>query len=250
MTLEALRERHPALSIEKLHAGYSASNVLTDVSLTIQRGEWYALLGPNGSGKTTLISCVASILTPRSGTITINGHLLSRAATEHVPQRLGKPKSEQRAAKQQLGFASAPDRLPKLLTGRQCLEIYAAAKGLSSIDDEILKLSDDLNYTQMLDIFVEASSLGTRQKLSILLALLGEPALVVLDEAFNGLDARSSAVVKDHLQARVSAKRCGILLATHATDIVAAYATHAGLLTEGRLESIIPSRVTETLRPR
>lgn len=230
----------PALSITGLHAGYSAANVLTDINLTIQRGEWFALLGPNGSGKTTLISCVGGMLTPRSGTLSINGHTLvtSRRTPEGERDLLkaGPRDGRPREAKRYLGFASAPERLPKLLTSRQCLEIYAAAKDLRSIDAEILKLSDDLNFTPMLDVFVEACSLGTRQKLAVLLALLGEPALIVLDEAFNGLDAKSSLVLKTHLQARMAAKRCGLLLATHATDIVADYATRAGLLNEGRLE--------------
>jgi ABC-2 type transport system ATP-binding protein len=223
-----------ALEVTSVNAGYTTQDVLTDVSVRIQRGEWFALLGPNGSGKTTLIHCIGGMLRPRKGTVSIGGRSL---------------KNEPREAKRHLGFASAPERMPKLLTGRQCLEIYAAAKELRSIDAEVLALAEELQFTPMLDAFVDAYSLGTRQKLAILLALLGEPTLVVLDEAFNGLDVRSSLVVKNHLQARVAAGRCGLLLATHATDIVATYATHAGLLEEGRLVSVTPSRVTETLRP-
>jgi ABC-2 type transport system ATP-binding protein len=65
--------------------------------------------------------------------------------------------------------------------------------------------------------------------------LLGEPALVVLDEAFNGLDPGSALVVKRHLQQRLAANRCGVLLATHSLDIVEHYADKAALLLDGRI---------------
>jgi ABC-type multidrug transport system ATPase subunit len=87
----------------------------------------------------------------------------------------------------------------------------------------------------MLDLFVESCSLGTKQKLAVLLALLGEPQLILLDEAFNGLDPASSLVLKRHLRKRVSDGRCGVVLATHALDIVERYADRAALLLNGGL---------------
>ena len=59
-----------------------------------------------------------------------------------------------------------------------CLEVYAAAKGLTSIDAEVLQLADELRFTPMLDLFVDTCSLGTRQKLAVLCGLLGSPGLV------------------------------------------------------------------------
>jgi ABC-2 type transport system ATP-binding protein len=134
-----------------------------------------------------------------------------------------------------VGYACAPERLPSLLTGRQCLEIYAAAKGLTSIGEEVLQLADSFQYRVMLDRFVESYSLGTKQKLAVLLALLGEPELIVLDEAFNGLDPASSLALKHFLRERVSQGTCSVLLATHALDIVERYADRAALLLEGRI---------------
>jgi ABC-2 type transport system ATP-binding protein len=87
----------------------------------------------------------------------------------------------------------------------------------------------------MLDRFVGAYSLGTRQKLAVLLALLGEPQLLVLDEAFNGLDPASALALKHFLRDRVAAGKCSVLLATHALDIVERYADRAALLLHGRI---------------
>jgi ABC-2 type transport system ATP-binding protein len=209
-----------ALSVERLHAGYEKHRVLIDVNLTVARGEWVALLGPNASGKTTLLHCVVGIMTPASGSIAVCGHSL---------------RDDSSRAKSLLGFACAPERLPGLLTGRQCLEVYAAAKGLSAIGVDVLQLAERFQYMSMLDRFVEAYSLGTRQKLAVLLALLGEPRLVVLDEAFNGLDPASALALKHFLRERVSEGKCSVLLATHALDIVERYADRAALLLNGRI---------------
>jgi ABC-2 type transport system ATP-binding protein len=210
----------PVLQVGALHAGYDKLVVLSGLDLEISRGEWLALLGPNGSGKTTLLHCIAGMLAPAAGSISICGQSLHRDAM---------------AAKRRLGFGCAPERLPALLTGRQCLEVYAAAKSLAAIDAGVLELAEQFAFTGMLDRFVGAYSLGTRQKLAVLLALLGEPALVVLDEAFNGLDPASALVLKRHLRARVSAGRCGVLLATHALDVVERYSDRAALLLGGRI---------------
>jgi ABC-2 type transport system ATP-binding protein len=208
------------LRVEDVHAGYGKRVVLSGVDLEIARGEWLALLGPNASGKTTLLHCSAGMLLATAGRIAICGHSLRAHAMR---------------AKSQLGFGCAPERLPDLLTGRQCLQIYAAAKGLTAIDAEVLSLAEEFAFSPLLDGFVGSYSLGTRQKLAVLLALLGEPALVLLDEPFNGLDPASALVLKRHLRARVSAGRCGVLIATHALDVVERYSDRALLLLDGRI---------------
>jgi ABC-2 type transport system ATP-binding protein len=210
----------PTLVIQQLHAAYAKQPVLQGIDLVVARGEWCALLGPNASGKTTLLHCIAGMIAPTAGVVSIAGCSLGE---------------DPRQARRQLGFACAPERLPGLLTGRQCLEVYAAAKGLKSIDAEVLHLAEELRYTPMLDLFVDTCSLGTRQKLAVLCALLGEPALVLLDEAFNGLDPASALTLKRHLRARVATGRCSVLLATHDLDIVEHHADRAALLLHGRI---------------
>jgi ABC-2 type transport system ATP-binding protein len=209
-----------ALEIRDVHARYGKLEVLRGVSLQLRTGQWFCLLGPNGVGKSTLLHCVAGRIVPSAGDILVCGHSVHMQPVD---------------AKRKLGFGCAPEQLPALLTGRQCLEVYANAKGLERIDPEVVELGEALKFSGYLDRFVDTYSLGTRQKLCVLLALLGEPALIVLDEAFNGLDPGSALIVKRHLQQRLAANRCGVLLATHSLDIVEHYADKAALLLDGRI---------------
>lgn len=223
----------PVLRITGLTAGYAAQPVLKDVNLSAPAGEWLAMLGPNGSGKSTLLYCVAGMLQPTAGEVELCGVSVTRDA---------------RAAKRSLGFACAPERLPGLLTGRQCLEVYAAAKGLRQIDADVLELVERFAFTPLLDQFVDTYSLGTRQKLAVLLALLGAPRLIVLDEAFNGLDPASAKTLKRYLRGLVESRRASVLLATHALDVVQRYADRAALLLSGRIVKVWSTAEMAALR--
>ena len=207
-----------ALHMNDVHASYGQHRVLRGVTLHIEAGEWFCLLGPNGAGKSTLLHCISTQVEPTSGNVVI--------AEASV-------KSEPEIAKRALGFAAKPEALPALLTGRECLQIYAYAKGLSMIDAHVLELSDRFAFTKFVDRCVDTYSLGTRQKLCVLLALIGQPRLIVLDEAFNGLDPSSSLILKRHLRERIERDQCSVMLATHSIDIVEHYADRAALLIDG-----------------
>ena len=208
-----------ALQIDALVAGYGERRVLAGLDLSVARGQWLAVVGANGSGKSTLLDVVSGRHALQSGSIHIDGRALQADAI---------------AAKARLGYAVSADALPAVLSGRQCLAIHAQAKQVA-IDDETLQLATALRLASRLDEPVSLYSYGTRQKLGVLLALLGEPALIVLDESFNGLDPASGLTLKRHLRERVDAGRCGIVLATHALDIVERWCDRAVLLDEGRL---------------
>ena len=185
----------PCLELRHLQAAYGERVVLDDISLTLAKGEWFVLLGPNGCGKSTLLDCVAGRKTPSAGSIEICGHSLTNDSV---------------AAKMRMGYGCAPEVLPPLLTARQCLEIHAAAKRLSSVGEDLLELADELRFTPYWNSFVDILSLDW-QKLAVLLALVGDPKLILLDEAFNGLDPESAQILKRSWTApgsSVAAPRC------------------------------------------
>ena len=210
------------LEVDALHAGYGSHEILKGVSLRLRAGEWFCLLGPNGSGKSTLLHSIGGRVVPTQGCISVCGHSIT---------------AQPLLARRSLGFGCATEQLPGLLTGRQCLEVYALAKQVDEIDPPVMELAQRLGFVKFIDRFVDTYSLGTRQKLCVLLALLGRPALIVLDEAFNGLDPASALVLKQYLQQRLATGECAVLLATHSLDIVEHYADHAALLLAGTIVS-------------
>lgn len=221
------------LNLHGVRAGYAGREVLLGIDLQVMRGEWVALLGANGSGKSSLLDTCVGRLGPSAGSVRIGTHSIADAAIE---------------AKRMLGYAIAPERLPSLLTARECFVVQAAAKSLPGVDAEVLDLAAALRLTPWLDDAVALMSYGTRQKLGVLLALLGEPALVVLDETFNGLDPASGLLLKRHLRERVDARRCGVLLATHALDIAEHWADRVALLHDGRIAYTWNREALQTLR--
>jgi len=113
---------------------------------------------------------------------------------------------------------------------------------------DLLALAEELRFTPYLESFVDTLSLGTRQKLAVLLALVGDPPLIVLDEAFNGLDPASALVLKRHLRARIQRRGGALLLATHSLDIVEHYADRAAVLIDGKLKHEWPKQELQRLR--
>lgn len=208
------------LQTQRLHVAFGDNAVLRGVDLRIVQGEWVALIGPNGSGKTTLLRALVGMASLSAGTVSIDGHDLA---------------VESRAAKAAVGFAIDPERLPGLLTGRECLALFAGARGLPEVPRSTVSLAETLALAPVLDRRVENYSLGMKQKLGILLGLIGEPPLLLLDEPFNGLDPRSALVFKQHLTTLVGRGDAGVLLATHSLDIAERHATRVILLMDGRV---------------
>ena len=214
------RMTDPALSVCGVRAGYAQRVVLHDIDIVVARGEWVALLGANGSGKSSLLDCCVGRLAPVAGDVRVAGCSMI---------------ADPIAAKRRLGYAIAPERLPTLLTVRQCLNVQAAAKQLDAIDRDVFDLADALRLSSRLDDAIEQLSYGTRQKLGVVLALVGAPDLIVMDETFNGLDPASSLVLKRSLRERVDQQRTGVLLATHALDIATHWTDRVVMLHEGRV---------------
>jgi ABC-2 type transport system ATP-binding protein len=209
-----------ALELDAIDLSYGKRTVVSAASLSLRQGQWIALVGPNASGKTTLLRCAAGRLPPARGTVRIAGQPLYSAAEpgSALP-----------------GYATAPEELPPFLSVRQSLEIYASANGIEAVPEHSMALCRDLGLGACEHELIRHLSLGTRQKLAVVLALLTGPALLLLDEVFNGLDVRSALTLKRHLRERVERQGMSILLATHALDVVMDYCDGLVLMDAGRL---------------
>ncbi len=209
----------PAIDIAGLGIALGGHRVLHDIHLQFAAGDFVALVGPNGAGKSTLLRCCAGTLPGATGTVRIAGHDLARDTV---------------AARAQLGMSVDPTALPPLLTGHEALALWARGRGLDAVPPATLALAEAWRLGPMLPRYIDHYSLGTRQKLGILLGLMDAPPVLLLDEPLNGLDPRSALALKVELQRRADGGAC-IVLATHALEAAERFVNRAMLLVDGRV---------------
>jgi ABC-2 type transport system ATP-binding protein len=208
------------LQVKGLSLSYGVRPVLRGVELALDAGELVGLIGPNGSGKSSLMRACAGLLPISAGSVQVDGFDVGR---------------EPLAARRCFGYAVEPERLPPALRGRQCVELVVNARGLDdhSLRDA-LRLCGDLGLTPWIEQEVAEYSLGTRQKLAVVLALVGAPTLLLLDEVLNGLDPLAAFALKQELRRRADAG-AAVLLATHGLEVAERFLDRAVLLLDGRI---------------
>ena len=172
-----------AIEINQLSKSYGTHNVLNDIDLAVNAGEYIGLVGVNGSGKTTLMKCMLDFCAISSGTIRLFGK-------EHTNI----------AAREQLVFLPEKFMPPYYLTGMNFLDYMARLNGtISNVGriDELLKV---LDFDQSaLSKPVRQYSKGMAQKLGLIACLQSDKALFLFDEPMSGLDPKARAYLKQHL---------------------------------------------------
>ncbi len=201
----------------------TAMHALAGVDLTVQRGEIVGLLGPNGSGKSTLLRCASGLLTPTSGTVRVDGQDPARVHT---------------TLRGHIGLVVRDDRsFNHRLTGRQNLAFFAALQGVprDRVEARCRHLLTSLHLTSVADRPFRFYSSGMKQRLSVARALLGEPSLLLMDEATAGLDPGKRSAFYDLLQKLIRERDIGVLYATHDLTEAQYLCTRVALLDEGRM---------------
>jgi ABC-2 type transport system ATP-binding protein len=210
----------PAVEAVGLSRSYGERHALTDVSLTIGKGEIFALLGPNGGGKTTLFRILATLLPQSSGAFTIDG--LS-------------PEKDLRALRRRIGVVFQSPSIDRKLTVRENLLYGGALHGLSggSLRTAADALLDRFGIADRAREKVERLSGGLMRRVEIAKALLHAPSILLLDEPSTGLDpgARRELGV---LLAELAAGGTTVLSTTHLFEEADA-AHRIGILDRGRL---------------
>ncbi|MBE9205321.1 ABC transporter ATP-binding protein [Nostoc sp. LEGE 06077] len=206
------------LTIKNLNKSYSKRQVLQDLSLHIEPGEIYGLLGANGAGKTTTINIICNLLKADSGDVTINHQ----------------PSSD--AAKKIIGIAPQENLLYKTLTCEENLKFFADIYGL---DRKIRQqqIETTLAAVNLLDRAkspVETLSGGMQRRLNIAVALVHQPKLVILDEPTTGLDIESRYEVWELIR-QLSNQGITILLTTHLLDEAERLCNKIGILKNGHI---------------
>ena len=171
------RRLTPVLRIESLQRHFDSHVVLDGIDLEATAGERVAILGPNGSGKTTLLRCIAGTLTATAGSIRVAGH--SAGSIE---------------ARQLTGASLSQERSFYLrLSGRENLLLFARLNGLGkrAAGARVDELAEELELEELLAQRADRCSSGQLQQLAFARALVGDPALVLLDEPTRSLDVEA-----------------------------------------------------------
>ncbi|HVU27717.1 MAG TPA: ABC transporter ATP-binding protein [Verrucomicrobiae bacterium] len=214
------------LMIELVHLkkNFGALAAVNDITLTIPRGEFFAMLGPNAAGKTTTLKIIAGLMKPTSGNARVCGFDVQTQPLE---------------ARKRIAYV--PD-FPFLYDKLTAWEFFRFTGQLFQMSDAKIEAgAKDLIIRFHLDEFVnrplESLSHGTRQRVAIVSALLHEPEVFVIDEPMVGLDPQHARVVKDVLKER-SLKGMTILVSTHQLGIAEEMADRIGIIFGGKLIAV------------
>jgi heme exporter protein A len=206
----------PVVAATGLAKRFGALQALTDVSLAVERGRVLAVLGPNGAGKSTLLRLLAGLAQPSAGTLVYEDGAAPRRARGRV------------------GYIGHATFLYPALTARENLLFAARLHGVAKPRERADELLAELDLAGVADRAAGSFSRGLAQRLSIARALVHDPALLLLDEPFTGLDPVSA----DRLAQRIGALRAAgraLVLVTHELARAAALADCAIVLVDGRV---------------
>lgn len=202
------------LKIENLTKQYGRITAVKNLSLEVQRGNVFGILGPNGSGKTTTLGILLDVIKKTSGSFSWFG----QPPTKEMRKRIG-------------AILETPIFYPYLSAVKN-LEIVAEIKGapVDRIDPVLRKVE---LYERRHDKF-RTYSLGMKQRLSIASALLCDPEVMILDEPTNGLDPQGIAEIRELIK-QIAREGKTIILASHLLDEVQKVCTHFCVLKRGSL---------------
>jgi len=201
---------------------YGSVNALAGLDLKLMPGEIYGLLGPNGAGKSTLIKIIAGLVEPTSGSVAVLGH---DSATDPV------------WVKSKIGYVSENSMLYESLSPRDFFEFVASIRKIDQkvANEKVGRLAPAFGLEPFYDSPIATLSMGTRQKVSIVAALLHEPSLLLLDEPLNGLDAKASRIVKDIISLHARRSNGAVLFSTHIMEVAEQVCDRIGIIYSGKI---------------
>ena len=206
----------PAILAEGLAKSYRRTTAVADVSLRVEAGETFGILGANGAGKTTTVEMIAGLRAPDSGSVRVLGL---------------DPRHDRARLRQVLGVQLQHAYLHGALRVSELLDLYRSFYPDPHTSAELLELVD-LGEERRTPF--EKLSGGQQQRLSIALALVGRPRVVILDELTTGLDPRARRRMWRTVE-RLKQEGVTILLVSHAMEEVERLCDRVALLDAGRV---------------
>jgi ABC-2 type transport system ATP-binding protein len=217
------------LEVRDLTKRYGGLVALHGASFQVRPGEIVGYLGPNGSGKSTTVNIVTGLLEPSSGWVSLNGARLDEDPVEY---------------KRPIGYVPEEPYLYTHLTAAEYLRLVGRLRGLPAplLERRIAALLELLQLEEARFKMMRAFSKGMRQRVLLAAALLHDPALLVLDEPFSGLDVNAGLLFRTLLTLLAEEGRM-VLFSTHRFDMVEKLCSRVVMLSHGRI--VAEARVDE-----
>jgi ABC-2 type transport system ATP-binding protein len=208
------------ISTEHLWHSYDTKPAVCDLNLRVDPGEILGFLGPNGAGKSTTVKILTGLIRPTSGRARVAGFDVVEQPVE---------------AKGRLGYVPEQPVLYESLTAHEFLEVISCLHHLdpavaATRRDELLEL---LGLGDARNQRLNSFSKGMKQKVVLAAALIHRPAVLILDEPLDGLDANSARVVKELLRT-LAAQGCSILFCSHILEVVERVCTRILVINKGQ----------------
>jgi len=212
------------LNLSSVAKSYGALTALDDVSLNINRGEFFGLLGPNGAGKSTAMSLIAGLRSPDSGTLTLDGQPLTSASS---------------VARLSLGLVPQHIALYPELSADENLRIFGSLYRLAGADLRV-RIDAALEAVQLTDRRrdpVKTFSGGMQRRLNLVAALLHRPKLLLCDEPTVGIDPQSRNAIFEYLE-RLNREGLTIIYSTHYMEEATRLCSRIGIIDHGKLHAL------------
>jgi len=209
--------------ITKVYQG-GVTGALNGVSLTVEEGEFTAVMGPSGSGKSTLLNLIAGLDRPSSGSVIVGGSDLGRMGEAALA----------RFRRDHIGFVFQFFHLLPNLTALENVLIPVQLKSTTSAEARGRELLDQLGIAEVGDRYPARLSGGQQQRVAIARALINQPTLMLADEPTGALDTRSGDQVMELLM-EVHRRGQTILLVTHDAKLATRYAARVISVLDGKI---------------
>ncbi|HQZ83990.1 MAG TPA: ABC transporter ATP-binding protein [Pyrinomonadaceae bacterium] len=211
------------IKVHDLKKSFGAFMAVDGVSFEVREGETFALLGPNGSGKSTILKCVAGLIKPTAGQISIGGVDL-----------LKKPQ----AARRVLSFLPQRVGFHDCLTAREVLEFYCRLRKLPVSRIEDVVHGSEFNFNGFSEKRVSELSGGMKQKLGLAVACLADAPVLLLDEPTVSLDPAGAIAFRKFLRSLKEAGKT-IVFTSHVLADVEMLADRVAVLVDGKLTALV-----------
>ena len=207
------------LSINNLQKKFGSFEAVKKISFSITENQTVALLGPNGCGKTTTIAMILGLITPTSGSISINNQMLKK--DHHYLSKMN--------------FASPYVELPKKLTVLENLKVYAMMYEVPDTKNRIEQLVEELNLAPILNKKTGELSSGQRNRVSLAKSIINNPEILLLDEPTASLDPDTGDFIRTFLENYKKKNSMATLLASHNMDEVSRLSDYVLMMKEGSI---------------